>query len=315
MKILITGGLGYLGGRLAKYLVNNTSHTVRIGTRKNITGVEWLSQVEVVNTLWSSNIELEKICCDVDLVIHASGMNAVDCSKDPSLALKVNGDATARLLKSSIKQGVKRIIYISTAHVYDSPLAGKVTEQSSTKNLHPYATSHKAGENHVRLAHSKGEIEGIVVRLSNSFGPPSSLNANCWHLATNDFCKQGIESKNIIVKTSEIETRDFISITNVCRAIEHLIKLPLNRLSDGLFNIGGEWSPTILEIANILSKRIYLLTDKKINIKSQKLEQNSKLLALDFDIKKIKLTGFELINDRNNEFDDLIRFCHKNFGV
>ena len=141
------------------------------------------------------------------------------------------------------------------------------------------------------------------------------MNANCWYLVTNDLCRHAIEYRNISLKTSGIERRDLISITNACRAIEHLIKLPLNRLSDGLFNIGGEWSPTILEVANILSKRIYLLTDKKINIKSQKLEQNSKLLALDFDIKKIKLTGFELVNDRNNEFDDLIRFCHKNFGV
>ena len=315
MRILITGGLGYLGGRLVQYIVTNTSHNVLLGTRKNIGSNDCLPQIKVVNTNWNSKTELEKICRDVDLVIHTAGMNALDCSKNPSLALEVNGFATARLLQSAIKQRVKRFIYLSTAHVYDSKLVGKMTEKSQTKNLHPYATSHRAGEDQVRLAHSKGKIEGVVIRLSNSFGPPSSLNVNCWHLASNDFCKQAIESKNIVIKTSEIERRDFISITNVCRAIEHLIKLPLNQLGDGLFNIGGEWSPTILDVAKILSERIYILLDKKVNINSPNLKQNSKFSALDFDIKKVKLTGFKLVNDRNNEFDDLIRFCYKNFGV
>ena len=315
MRILITGGLGYLGSRLAQYIVNNTSHRVLLGTRKNIVSIDWLPQVKVVNTKWKSSTELENICRDVDTIIHLAGMNASDCSKNPSLALQVNGFATARLLQASIKQNVKRFIYLSSAHIYDSPLTGKINEQSLSKNLHPYATSHKAGEDAVRFAHSKRYIEGVVIRLSNSFGPPVDVKTNCWSLLTNDLCRQAAESSNMNIKNHLNERRDFISLSNASRAIEHLINLPSNQLNDGLFNIGGEWSPTIIEVAKILSDRIYLLLGKKISIKSQSFSQSSKLLGLDFDISKIKLTGFELINDRNNEFDNLIQFCHKSFGV
>tara|TARA_B110000008_G_C16908326_1_gene539599 strand:- start:238 stop:1185 length:948 start_codon:yes stop_codon:yes gene_type:complete len=315
MRILITGGLGYLGSRLAQYLVVHTHHTILLGTRKNIKSIDWLPQVKVVTTIWNSSAELENICKNVDIVIHLAGMNASDCSKNPNLAMEVNSSATERLLQSSIKQNVKRFIYLSSAHVYDNPLKGRINEQSPIKNFHPYAVSHKAGEDGVRLAHSKGYIEGVVIRLSNSFGPPVLLNTNCWSLVTNDLCKQAIESNHMIVKTREMQRRDFISLKNACRAIEFLINLPFSQLDDGLFNVGGEWSPTISEVAKILSDRIFLLLGRRISIRSKFFSKNSKPLELDFDISKIKLTGFELINDRNSEFDDLIQFCHKSFGV
>jgi UDP-glucose 4-epimerase len=315
MRILITGGLGYLGARLAQYLATNTIHSIQLGTRKNISTVDWLSQVKVVNTNWNSSFELENICQDVDIVIHLAGMNASDCMNNPTLALKVNGFSTKNLLQAAISKNVNRFIYLSSAHVYGSPLIGKIIEKSATRNLHPYATSHKAGEDIVRSANSKGEIEGIVIRLSNSFGPPVDVQTNCWSLLTNDLCRQAAESSIMIIKNRVNERRDFISLSNASRAIEHLINLPSNQLNDGLFNLGGEWSPTITEVAKILSDRIYLLSGKNIIIKSQSLSNNSKSSKLDFDISKIKLTGFELINDRNKEFDNLIQFCFKNFGA
>ena len=60
MRILITGGLGYLGGRLVQYIVTNTSHNVLLGTRKNIGSNDCLPQIKVVNTNWNSKTELEK---------------------------------------------------------------------------------------------------------------------------------------------------------------------------------------------------------------------------------------------------------------
>lgn len=315
MRILITGGTGYLGGRLAQYLVSNTSNTIILGTRNKVTELAWLPQVQVVNTLWNSESELEKICFEIDVVIHLVGMNAIDCSNNPLLALEVNGLFTARLLQSSIKQNVKRFIYISSAHIYDDSLRGKITEQSPSNNLHPYATSHRTGEDVVRSAHLKSEIEGVVIRLSNSFGAPAHVDTNCWSLVTNDLCRQALKSSHMILKITKMQRRDFISITDVCRAIEHLMNLNTSLLNDGLFNLGGEWSPTITEVAKTLSERVNFLTGKEITIKSSNLEKNSSPPNLDYDIAKIKLTGFELRNHRESEFDNLILFCKKWFGV
>ena len=314
MRILVTGGLGYLGGRLAQYLAIDKSNTIILGTRNRITSIDWLPQARIVNILWSSNTELEKICIGVDVVIHLAGMNANDCSKDPLSALQVNSLATSRLLQSAINQNVKRFVYLSSAHVYDSSLKGKITEKSAVKNLHPYASSHKAGEDAVTFAHLRGEIEGVVVRLSNSFGAPADINANCWSLVTNDLCRQAIEYGKMTIKDSKMQRRDFISLTNFCRAINHLIRLPNAQLENGLFNIGGEWTPSIIDVATILSKRIYKLLGKKIDIEAQSLNKDLITLSLDYDISKVKSTNFKLINNRNDEFDDLIRFCNDSFG-
>jgi len=315
MRILITGGVGYLGGRLAKYLVNNSSHTILLGARNNFNNIDWLPQAKLAITEWDSKAELENICSNIDILIHLSGMNSSDCLKDSRLAMEVNCYSTIRLLESAIKQNVKRFIYLSTAHVYDSPLIGHINEKTMTKNIHPYALSNIAGEDAVRLAHYEGRIKGVVMRLSNSFGAPINLIPNCWSLVTNDLCRQAIENNNMILNSDEIQSRDFISITNVCRAIEHLMSLPGNQIDDGLFNVGGEWSQTTLEIAKLLSKRINSLLGKKITVHSKVFNPNKQLTDLNFDISKIKSTGFNLINNRNNEFDNLIRFCNTNFGA
>jgi UDP-glucose 4-epimerase len=315
MRILITGGVGYLGGRLAQYLVNNSSHTILLGTRNNFKNTHWLPQAKVVITKWDSEVELENICSKIDILIHLSGMNSSDCFQDSKLAMEVNCYSTIRLLESSIKQKVKRFIYLSTAHVYDSPLIGHINEKTLTKNKHPYALSNKAGEDAVRLAHYEGRIEGIVMRLSNSFGAPIDSIPNCWSLVTNDLCRQAIENNSMVLNNPESQSRDFISITNVCRAIEHLMNLSGKQIDDGLFNVGGEWSQTTLEIARLLSIRINLLLGKKITIHSKILNTKKQSVDLNFDISKIKLTGFNLINNRDEEFDSLIRFCQKNFGV
>ena len=121
MRILITGGFGYLGGRLARQIVTNTNHDVILGTRKKTTSPKWLPQVQIVNTLWSSETDLERICSDVDVVVHMAGMNASDCAINPRSALEFNGFATERLLQSAIKQKVKRFIKLSSAHIYSNP--------------------------------------------------------------------------------------------------------------------------------------------------------------------------------------------------
>jgi UDP-glucose 4-epimerase len=315
MKILITGGLGYIGGRLAQYLVTNTSNKVILGTRKDITSVGWLPEAQVVQMQWNSSEELDKACKGVDLVIHCAGMNSMDCQKNPLLALDVNGYGTSKIIQSSINQGVRRFIYISSAHVYSSVLTGKITEKTSINNLHPYASSHKIGEEAVTFAHTRGEIEGVVIRLTNSFGAPSSKDASCWSLVLNDLCRQSFKNKKMILTIREMQRRDFISLTNVCRAIEHLSILSLTKLGNGIFNVGGEWSPTILNIAELLSERLWHLYGVKINPETPNLISTKDIKGLNFDITKLKLTDFKIIHNQNIELDNLIHYCNKHFLV
>ena len=314
MNILITGGFGYIGGRLAKAIVVNTEHRVILGSRESKSVPNGLNGATSVVIQWDSPESLNRITRGIDVVIHASGMNAQDCEDDPNMALEVNGIATSNLLMAAIKQKVGRFIYLSTIHVYGAPLVGRITEDSPTAGIHPYATSHKAGEDAVLMENKKGSIKGVVVRLSNAFGAPIHNDVNCWMLLVNDLCKQAVNNQELVLNSSGMQKRDFVSLTNVCSAIIHLTECNLDDVDNYLFNIGGNWAPSILEMSRKFAQRYAKLTGILLEIKKYKDDKLSFSDSLNYSTEKLTSIGFmpNTDNSVNQELDNLIRFCLEN---
>lgn len=313
MKILITGGFGYLGGRLAQFIATHTNDEIILGTRTLVPPPVWLQKAKTIQTDWMSDESLLKTCSGIDLIIHLAGMNAQDSTKNPELAFEINAGATNRLLRAAIQNNVKRFIYLSTAHVYGSHLAGEITEKTQTLNNHIYATSHLAGEANLLKAHSKGEIDGVVIRLSNSFGAPMDKKVNCWSLLVNDLCMQALINQQMKLLTTGNQRRDFISLTDACRAIYHLSQISKPLLGDGLFNVGGQWSPTVLEMANLVASKVHLITGNTIKVYRKENQEIENSNPLNYQITKLKKTGFELSlpSQHELEIDNLIKFCLK----
>jgi UDP-glucose 4-epimerase len=310
MKILITGGFGYLGGRLARYLALQENYELILGSRTEQRVPDGLTKAKTVQIQWDSPFALQEICRKVDVIIHAAGMNAEECSTNPYAAFQFNALGTASLLQAAIQKGVKRFIYISTAHVYGS-LVGTITEETCTAGLHPYAASHRAAEDMVRFAHSKQEIEGMVIRLSNAFGYPMHKKVNCWMLLVNELCLQAMTTNNMILKSSGLQRRDFIPIQEVCRALAHLLTLKV--VGTGVFNLGSEWAPTVWEMAMLIQKRCesqfgFLPSLSRVNPKDERS------LPLTYSIQKLKDTGFQLGEHKSNEIDELLNFCKVQFS-
>jgi len=310
MRILITGGFGFVGGRVAQYC-SQAGHQITIGSRELSDSPDWLPQAKVVKTIWDDAPALEAICNDIDIVIQAAGMNAQDCVTNEVRALEFNGLSTARLVAAATKAGVRRFIYLSTAHVYASPLVGSITEKNCPLNLHPYATSHLAGENSVLHASQAGKIEGIVIRLSNSFGAPVHKDVNCWMLLVNDLCRQAMTKNCMVLRSSGSQKRDFIALSEVCRVIEHLLSVSVGKLGDGMFNVGGMWSPSIMEMAKLIAERVYLAAGVKVDLQFSKISTNENPGMLDYKVTKLLNSGFEANNKNavNEEIDNLLRFC------
>ena len=311
MRLLITGGLGFLGGRLAQYFEKQSDYDVSIGSRNQIDRPLWLTKASIVKTLWDSPNELQKICRGVDTIIHLAGMNAQDSFSDPLAALKFNTAATASLLNASVQEGVSRFIYFSTAHVYRSPIKGIINEQTIPESLHPYATSHLAAENIVRSEHLRAVIQGIVIRLSNSFGAPAQKNANCWMLLINDLCRQAVTTKKLVLRSSGLQRRDFIPITDVCYATDYLTKL--KNLDHNIFNIGGNWAPTVLEVAIIIQERCMAILGFRPEIIKNPQKSEEQADDLDYQTEQLISTGFKLNSDKLGEIDQLLLFCKINF--
>lgn len=313
MRILITGGFGFVGGRVAVQLAQ-AGHQIVLGTRGENCSPYWYTPAEVVRTDWSDDSALEKMCCGVDVVIHAAGMNAQDCIVDPVAALEFNGLATARLVVAASRAGVKRFIYLSTAHVYSSPLAGIVTEESCPHNLHPYATSHLAGENAVLNASQCGKIEGVVLRLSNAFGAPVHTNVNCWMLLVNDLCRQAVQDMKMVLHSSGAQQRDFIAMTGVCRVVERLVVRDFDALRPGIFNLGSGMSQSVLGMALLIQRRCKLVLRFEPELQRPESVADERHDEFEYRTDRLAKIGVEIDDDIITEVDNLLVFCNESFN-
>jgi len=307
--ILITGGFGFLGGRLGQYLSEN--YNVILGSRSNQDHPTWLPMAKTSKIDWNDEASLNDTCNLVDIIIHASGLNAQECSGDPERALLVNGIYTHNLVKAAINQSVKKIIYLSTAHVYSDVLLGTITEDMLTTNIHPYATSHVAGEDAVLLAIRQGHMEGAVVRIANAFGSPVSKDVNCWMLLVNDLCKQAIVEKSLTLNGDSKAIRDFVTIRDFCSVIKFLIEEG-NNTSD-IVNIGSGKACTIGEMAvKIQDNCSNILGFKPPIILKQKSLMNKN--SFDFQTSYLDSVDFRFDNDFDVEIKELINFCKESFS-
>ena len=308
-RVLVTGGLGYVGSRLAQYLVRAARVPVLLGTRRRPDSLPWLPQATVVEMDWRSEQSLLEACRSADAIVHLAGMNAAECEADPVGALEFNALATARLARAAVASGIRRFVYVSTAHVYGSPLRGVITESSVPANLHPYATTHRAAEDPVRFLQQQRALEGIVVRLSNSFGVPAHPAVNCWVLLVNDLCRQAVEHGELVLKSPGLQRRDFITLTDVCRAVEHLLQLDSAAIADGLFNLGGAWAPTVIEMAERIARCWELVSGNRPQISRPLPAVHEYGDLLEYRIDKLLRTGFYLRGDADAEITATLRYC------
>ena len=311
-KVLITGGTGFVGGRLAQLLTASGNSEVILGSRIKHTSLSWLPNAKVVAMDFNSEQSLLFACQGMDSVVHLAAMNDTECLNDPAAALQSNAVNTARLVEAAKVSGVKRILYLSTAHIYSPNLIGRIDETTLPKGRHPYATSHRAAED-VVLAAANTDIESIVIRLSNVFGVPAHPNVNAWMLLVNDLCRQAVTSKIMVMRSSGLQQRDFITLDDVTRAIDHMLNLPKIKLGDGLFNVGNGKSMRVIDMVRLIQMRcteVLGFTPKIIRLEPTVYEKSAKL---DYCIDKLLNTGFTLNGNPDDEIDAILRMCHESF--
>ncbi|MCB2100602.1 MAG: SDR family oxidoreductase, partial [Rhodobacterales bacterium] len=252
-SVLVTGGLGYLGGRLLAHLREAGFGALR-ATSRRARRPAWFQDLDLVQTGMDDFGGLVGACTGVDAVVHLAALNAQACGADPALARAVNVGGTERLLRAAHAAGVERVVYLSTAHVYGAPLAGRLDEHSPTVSgnpgaqppAHPYATTHRAAEDAVRDWAGRTGGTAVVLRLSNAVGAPMDAGADCWMLLVNDLCRQAVTTGRLALRGPGLDRRDYLPLADAVAAVAHLLAADRNVLGDGLFNVGsGESRETI----------------------------------------------------------------------
>jgi len=317
LRILITGGLGYLGSRLAHYL-DQKGNEVIVASRDHDKSKNLSKRILIQVIDWKSETSINQACKECDIVIHAAGMNADSCKKDPVAALDFNGVVTAKLIRSALLCKVSKFIYFSTAHVYSECLSGYFDENSCTMNLHPYATTHKVAEDMV-LHMTKGRsMLGVVLRLSNVFGSPVHPKVDCWELFVNNICKQAVLTNEIHLKTLGTQYRNFLPMESLCTIVEYFLssKSFKNIDSSTIYNIGSETAKTIYEVALLVKSQAQVFLKQDVSLVVD--NGNNKLISgkpLIYSLDKILAEDILLVDYFDKEINTLLLFCKNNFHV
>ena len=302
--VLITGGSGYLGGRISSCLIQ-LGYKVRIGKSFN-------SNSNGFPIDFTDDNSLNSACDGISSIIHLASMNAQSCFDSPEEALLVNSLGTLKLLNAAKKNKVSKLLYFSTAHVYGSPLIGEINEESLPRPLHPYSISHRVAEDYILEEVYKKKLTASVFRLTNAVGPPITPQVNCWMLVANDLCRQAVTSKSIKVNSSKLSQRDFIPISSVCSIASSWLNS--NILDGKVVNLSSGVSITLESLATLIAERseIVLGFKPQIYFLNNSIEIDTKRLTI--SNKKLNDLGLEINNDLSDEIDQLLINCNKWFS-
>lgn len=308
-RVLVTGAGGYLGGRLVAHLEQGSRFRVRRGSRRADSGSD---DVVAIGDLGDVAL-LKAACRDMDAVVHLAALNEIDSAREPARAHEVNVEGTRRVVDGAVTAGVRRFVYLSTAHVYGAPLEGRIDEAHPTTPAHPYARTHRDAEDIVLGA--RASIEPVVLRLSNAVGAPTRPDVDRWTLLVNDLCRQVATSGSMTLRSSGLARRDFIPMSDACAAIEHFLLLPAEALPDGPVNLGGGRSARVLDIVELIAARAEAVLGTRPRIARPEPAADEVSPELDFRIDRLLAAGFRPRGDLVAEIDDTLRLCMTAFGV
>ena len=254
MKVLITGGAGFIGHHLALYLSSLGYDVLCVDNLSR-------SSPEVINTLRRYGINL--IVVDVldinsldvimsrfkpEVVIHTAALVSVEESvKKPEEYFRCNVLGTLNTVRISTNYGVSRFIYLSSAAVYGDPIKLPVSEEHPLNPKSPYGLSKLLGEEVVKLYYRMYGLEYVILRLFNVYGPRQFLNP--YSGVITKFIDRVSKGLPPVIYGDGTQTRDFIHVLDVCRVIQLCVS---TEKVNEVYNVGSGKPLSINELADLV---------------------------------------------------------------
>lgn len=219
MKILITGGAGFIGSHLADFLVAGGDEVIVLdnlstGKRENI----GLLKVRLIEGDIRDFKCVSEAVKGVDTVFHLAALCSVSRSiADPRTTHEVNATGTLNVLEASRKAGVRRVLLASSSSVYgDSEISPK-HEELKTAPLSPYAVSKLIGEIYCQMYWKTFGLETVALRYFNVFGPRQDPESE-YAAVIPKFLQAMLNDDQPCIYGDGTQTRDFTYVKNVVRA-------------------------------------------------------------------------------------------------
>jgi len=253
MRILVTGGVGFIGSNFVHYLVGLDLKDVEIiildkltyaADLRNLDGLEENSYELVVGDICDKEL-VSRIFPGTDYVIHFAAESHVDnsiASSDEFITTNIIG--TQILLDSAKMYGIKKFLYISTDEIYGSILEGSFAENDNFNPSSPYSASKAAGE---LLVISYGTTFGInynISRCSNNYGPRQNKEKLIPH-----FIDMLQNLKPVSLYGNGLNVRDWIYVEDHCEAI---YKILVSGENSQIYNVSGSEELSNIEVTEKL---------------------------------------------------------------
>jgi UDP-glucose 4-epimerase len=291
MRLLLTGGFGYLAGRIADTLAD--AHTVVLSSRGVPAAARpWASKFEVRHCDVLEPASHAAALEGIDAVIHLASLDEREAEADPYRAIAVSAEGTRLLLAAARAASVQRFVFFSTFHVYGPTAPAVVDEEVPTRASHPYAIAHLAGEGFCRQARERGQ-DVLIVRPSNGYGAPNWLEVDRWTLAHNDFCRQAVRTGRIVLRSSGMQHRDFVGASDIAAATQLLVEAPREALGDGVFNVGGRLSLAVYDVARKVQAQARELLKIDCPINRPEPAASDSCPSVDFRVDRMAKLGYQ----------------------
>jgi len=251
MRLLVTGGLGFIGSNFIRQMLEehpgdsivNLDKITYAGNPENLKDIAGdpryafvrgdICDPEIVGSVFREH--------PIDAVVHFAAESHVDRSiEDSSVFVRTNVLGTHVLLEAALNHGVGRFIHVSTDEVYGSIRSGSFRETDNLNPSSPYSASKAASDLLARSYYITHDLGVIVTRCTNNFGPYQYPEKLIPLFATNL-----IEGKKVPVYGTGKNVRDWIHVADHCRAVDFVLR---HGEPGEIYNIGGGNEKSNLEI-------------------------------------------------------------------
>jgi len=295
MKILVTGGAGFIGSHIVDLYIKNGYEVIIIddlstGKAEYVNKKAKFYKLDI-NELNVNDNKLEDVFKDEkpDVINHhAAQISVIESIKDPVSDASVNILATLKLLENCVKYNVKKFIFASSGGtVYKETDKLPVDENHPTKPLSPYGVSKMAIENYLYFYKKVHHLDSIIFRYSNVYGPRQDPYGEAGAVAI--FINKMLKGENPIINGDGNQTRDFIYISDTAQANLLALKLSLENETKGNINLKDEFKNKIK--GDVVSKG-RIESKNKINEITKDIPKNYEMIINEIAIFNIG-TGIE----------------------
>lgn len=243
VKVVITGGAGFIGSHVAAHLKTRGFDVVAVDSLERASGLGRLRATEV--PLVVADLRRDELPRG-DAIVHAAAYISVDESwEKPYEYMWNNAAVTAKVGKEALRMGAF-LVYLSSAAVYGNPVYTPIDEEHPTRPTSPYGLSKLAGEEALALLQSAG-LKYAAARLFNVYGPGQT---GPYAGVITKFIERARAGLPPVIFGSGEQTRDFIHVLDVALFIETLVE----KGAQGVFNVGTGRAVSIKELARVVMK-------------------------------------------------------------